>query len=507
MKTLHFLPARKGAAGLWLGALLLCSTVARAEPIPVSGKPVPGLDVFDTLMTELMETNDVSAGLLGVMKDGRIIYQHGFGWKDEGRSIPLQETAMMRLASVTKPLTAAAIRQLEQEGLLDVHVDRAFELGQTAQFPTNKILDCLSSPELGGYPPFPDPNDPGDPRLGDITVYHLLVHQGGWDRDRVPKEYTNDEWGIADDMETNMPPGRANTMRWILGKELQYDPGTATNRCAYMNDLCAFTGGCTHCDSYSNVGYLTLGLIVEQLAGEDYLSYVKRAVFGPLPWCPTSFLQQGHTLFEDAHPLEPWYDNVSQTDTNVYPPHAVVPSTYGAWDHEARLMNGGLISDTRTILKYLDSYNVGLRDPDIGKELGGIRVTESHGGDKLGTMALAYQRQDGFNFVAIFNRHQPDAGTNLSMRATLMQGLAAAATDPSMNWPETGVDGQWVRFESSATGESGSFDQPYTDLTTALQNAPSEETLNITGESDWTGTIDQVVRLRAHYGTAVIGQP
>ncbi|MDY6868689.1 MAG: aldehyde ferredoxin oxidoreductase N-terminal domain-containing protein, partial [Chloroflexota bacterium] len=41
--------------------------------------------------------------MLGVMKDGKIILERSYGWKDAGRTEPLEPDAVMRIASVTKP--------------------------------------------------------------------------------------------------------------------------------------------------------------------------------------------------------------------------------------------------------------------------------------------------------------------------------------------------------------------------------------------------------------------
>ncbi|MDY7109153.1 MAG: DUF3541 domain-containing protein, partial [Planctomycetota bacterium] len=71
--------------------------------LPIGGDPVPELAAFDRAMTAYMEANDISAGLLGVMKDGKIILERSYGWKDAGRTEPLEPDAVMRIASVTKP--------------------------------------------------------------------------------------------------------------------------------------------------------------------------------------------------------------------------------------------------------------------------------------------------------------------------------------------------------------------------------------------------------------------
>ena len=59
----------------------------------------------------------------------RSVYEKSFGWKDQGQRTALPQNVMMRLASITKPITGAAIRKLENEKLLNLD-DYVFNLGQ-----------------------------------------------------------------------------------------------------------------------------------------------------------------------------------------------------------------------------------------------------------------------------------------------------------------------------------------------------------------------------------------
>jgi len=78
---------------------VLLAAVTCAAQIPVRGVPVPELSWLDSEMTQLMEDNDISGGLLGIMRNGVIIYQRGFGWHDEARTIGMPENALVRVAS------------------------------------------------------------------------------------------------------------------------------------------------------------------------------------------------------------------------------------------------------------------------------------------------------------------------------------------------------------------------------------------------------------------------
>lgn len=67
----------------------------------------------------------IEAGLLpgavcGVFLDGRPVFTYVSGYADVERKILLKENAVFRLASMTKPVTAAAALLCEDRGLLHI---------------------------------------------------------------------------------------------------------------------------------------------------------------------------------------------------------------------------------------------------------------------------------------------------------------------------------------------------------------------------------------------------
>lgn len=121
---------------------------ALGAALPVTGVPDGQLSWVDQAMTNFMATNGISGGLIGIMRNGDVIFQRGYRWKDEARTIAMPENALVRLASCTKPITAAAIRKLEaagQLGLLGLN-SHAFALGQTPP----GIINIAPFAELGG---------------------------------------------------------------------------------------------------------------------------------------------------------------------------------------------------------------------------------------------------------------------------------------------------------------------------------------------------------------------
>ena len=112
----------------------------------------------------------------------------------------------------------------------------------------------------------------GDRRLGDITVEHLLRHQGGWDETVEPlydpmlnELYVSRQYNVTDIAgELGKHGGRlerADIMRYVLRQPLAFAPGSRV--------------------AHSNFGYSLLGRVIEAASGHDYHAYVRRHVLVP----------------------------------------------------------------------------------------------------------------------------------------------------------------------------------------------------------------------------------
>lgn len=355
--------------------LLVCASVFSGEPlvhaadrpcVPIKGFSQPDLSAFDAIMVELICAEQISAAVMGMMIDGKIVAQRSYGWVDDERTKALPSDAMMRIASITKPLVAAVVRDLIDDGLLKLE-NRAFDVDQDG----GGILPVQPFPSLS------------DERVKEITIEHLLLHRGGWDRGEAG-DLTYREVQIAQAMDMQCPPGRDATIRYILGQPLQFMPGER--------------------DSYSNIGYLALGLIVEHVTGEDLVDEIHKRVLSPIGVQRTE-LRLGRTFRADSCEREPPYDD-GLLAVNVFDPQGPrVPRPYGGWHHEARVGQGGLVTTTETLLKVLDDRVIS--GPNIGKhrtrdEESGWR--RNHTGGLHGLNAIARQRGDGVHYVVIVNK-------------------------------------------------------------------------------------------------------
>jgi CubicO group peptidase (beta-lactamase class C family) len=89
---------------------------------PIQGIAEPTLEPLDEAVLEYMMDEEMPGGAVTVAYRERVIYDKGFGFArlqaDPIIIEPMTAGHLMRLASVSKPITRAAIRQLQADGLL-----------------------------------------------------------------------------------------------------------------------------------------------------------------------------------------------------------------------------------------------------------------------------------------------------------------------------------------------------------------------------------------------------
>jgi len=466
----------------WSAALTVACAAAlglarpAAAQLPVTGVPVPQLSTFDDAMQQYMARRAIGAGVLAVMRDGIVIYQRGFG--HDLANNPLPENAPMRIASVEKPITAAVVRTLASAGYFSLN-DHVFNVGQPGG-------GALNIAPWGGL---------GDTRIADITIQNILDHRAGWDRDAFLDPQFRARL-IAQEMGVPSPPGRTNTVRWMLSQQLQYAPGTPS--C----DQDGQPPGCYPGDMYSNFGYMVLGLIVEQEYGQTLQIALRQLVLTTDLWVPGTELFFGRTFRPDQSPREPFYWTADMVES-VFDPGGLVPKTYGGWEHEVLAGHGNLVASAAPLLRFADKYTC-RSGVDSGLPLNGSRVAGGHLGFFSGTSTAMIQRADGINIVVLFNRKHENGEEHYA--GELADSIATLIDAGSLTWPTFDVEGFWVDFNLPLQAAVGSFDDPFRSMSNAIIGTFAGTKLRIKpGVSQWTGTIGQKMRLDAPFGAAVIG--
>ncbi len=457
-------------------AATACAFAASAafSQLPVAGLPVPELQIFDNVMQSYMQGEGINSGVLAVSVQGRVVYQRGFG-----AGVP--ENTPMRLASVEKPICSAAIQRLVIEGAISLD-DFAFNLGQ----PGGGILNIT---------PW---NGIVDDRLLDITVRHLLNHQGGWDRDTAaigdPQFKTMQ---IAQAMGIPSPAGPDDIIRYMLSQPLQYTPG--------MNACTTPQGAPFYC--YSNFGYMVLGRIVEVVSGMPLLTYYRTRILTSSMWVPNGEILRGRTFAANQSPREPTYQCTNCSVTNVFNPGGpLVANPYGGWHQEAFMGHGNLVASPAPLLEFMDRYQVGVQIPagtPLPPEPPGNFGGGSFNGALEGTSTCMRQRGDGINIVVLFTHW---SGVNhAGLVANLISDIISTQ---GFDWPSLAADGWWLDFNYPPGSflQVGSYTFPIRTMPQALGVGAGAKVRLKPGTSNWTGTISHRMQLDSPLGVATIGQ-
>lgn len=190
----------------------------------------PSVQKIDREMKAYMDKNGFVGAQIAVMRHDSLLYVKGYGWADKGAGVKMQPYHTLRIASVSKLITAIGIMKLQEEGVL--------KLSDTVFGPGGILAD--EDYAIGMR----------DPRMKDITIEHLLRHQAGFSsRGGDPMFQT----GVLD--------GETAIAR-TLQRKLAFAPGTSQD--------------------YSNVGFYILSLVIEKLTGQDYQHWMQHNILEPM---------------------------------------------------------------------------------------------------------------------------------------------------------------------------------------------------------------------------------
>jgi N-acyl-D-amino-acid deacylase len=201
-----------------------------------------GLHVYDDLMSDFMAEHKPPGAALAVARNGRLVYAKGFGYADLATKEPVKPESLFRIASISKPLTSAAIFRLAEGDRLSLN---------------DPVLKYVRlEPVLAAGTSL-------DPRLRSVRIRHCLQHTGGWDWKKSFEPMSGQTAKeIARRLHIDVPIKAEQIIRYTLGKPLDFDPGIKM--------------------VYSNFGYCLLGRVIEAVSGQSYESYVTSEVLEPL---------------------------------------------------------------------------------------------------------------------------------------------------------------------------------------------------------------------------------
>ncbi len=175
---------------------------------------------LEAYLKPFVETGNFTGAVL-VARKGRVLFRHAYGMTNYELQVPNSPATRFHIASVSKPFTAIAILQLEEQGRLSV-----------------------SDPVARFIPDFPN----GDR----IKLEHLLTHTSGIHNVNDLPDY---------DTFARSPHTVEQLVAKFSNLPLDFEPSSDYH--------------------YSNSNYNLLALILEKMSGESYGDYVRKHVLDP----------------------------------------------------------------------------------------------------------------------------------------------------------------------------------------------------------------------------------
>jgi N-acyl-D-amino-acid deacylase len=410
--------------GLLAGGAVAAEDVVdrdRAPEAPAACEPQ--FAACHAVLADFFERHEIPGAAVAITNRGQLAYAAGFGWADVQQREAVTPSSLFRIASVSKPITAAAVVQLAERGRLSLD-DHVFDL-------------------LRIQPHLPD-GQRFDERLRRVTIRHLLQHRGGWDRDQSFDPMFQSV-RFAELLQVPPPATADQIIRIMLGRKLDFAPGQRY--------------------AYSNFGYCLLGRVIETVTGLPYERYVQQQILAPLG---IRAMRLGKTRLEQRFVPDEvrYYDPQQGPSVFACDLGQSVPRPYGSFALEAMDAHGGWLASAADLARLAAAFDDPDNCPILGRasleqmharpaaspggdgdspavyySLGwqnrvlaaGIRVNRWHNGSLPGTTAILIRRHDGRNLVALLNTRFSPHSKNLQLE---LDRVLHRATDAVEQWPE-----------------------------------------------------------------------
>jgi len=197
-------------------------------------------------MQQFVDRGEIAGAVTLVGRRDRVVSLEAVGYRDLAAKAPMQPDTMFRIASMTKPITAAGIMILVDERKLSI------EDPVEKHLPEFRGIQVVLKRSKEGVI-LAKPSRP-------ITVRDLLTHTSGMPGGLPPE--------LAD-LYLKRDRTLAEAVRAFAKRPLDFEPGTKW--------------------AYCNVGIDTLGRIIEVASGQSYEAFLEERVFRPLGMVDTCF--------------------------------------------------------------------------------------------------------------------------------------------------------------------------------------------------------------------------
>jgi len=284
-------------AGILAAFSMLCYRTALSQTNP---NPNAALDAY--IQSEMTAERLPGVSTV-IVKDGKIVWMKSYGFADVGNAVPVRDSTVFLLASISKVFTGTAMMQLHEQGVIDLDDDVNPHLPFTLQIP--------------GFSSTP------------VTFRHLMTHTSS----------IQDNYLVMDNYYDNPDP----TISLADCMERYFSPSGADYN-ATANFLANAPGTVYE---YSNIATALNGYLVERISGMPFDSFCNANIFDALCMHKTRWHFADFDSAEVARPYQ-------FTGGNYLPyPH------YGFADYPDGQLRSNTLDMANFMIAYLNSGTLG----------------------------------------------------------------------------------------------------------------------------------------------------
>jgi len=340
-KLWHTVAALAMGASLTFGQVLHADTrwPEQADGAAAAGFAPETIEQLDAAMEKLVSDQDVAGIIWLLAKDGKIATFETAGMGSIEDKLPMEQDALFRIYSMTKPVTGVALMMLHEQGLWDF------------DDPVSKFV-----PELANLQVMVRHNEAGEMELEPLT------------RQPTMRELLNHSAGFGYGLSGNDPVNNMFRDRNVLAAT------DLNDMIARMSDIpLLFQPGE---EWYYSIAVDIQGYIVEKLSGQRFGEFLDQKIFTPLGMNDTAFYVQeaDRARFADVYR---WDREQNKLMRNEERPDR--PSYFDATRLESG--GGGLVASTHDYARFLQMFIT-------GGELDGARIISQQSIDMMGSNTL-----------------------------------------------------------------------------------------------------------------------
>jgi CubicO group peptidase (beta-lactamase class C family) len=254
-----------------LAVLLLAASAVAALLLSAQDITHAPTSSLAAVLQPFVDSGALAGAVTLVADKDHVLSLEAVGFADIAAHQPMPTNALFWIASLSKPMTAAALMLLVDEGL--VRLDDPVET-YLPEFKDQWLAVAQKKHEVR----LKRPTRP-------VTVRHLLSHTSGMPFKSAMEEPTFDRLPLRD------------AVRSYAMTPLQFEPGSQYQ--------------------YSNAGFNTAGRIIEVVSALPYEEFMRTRLFMPLGMTDTTFWPNNAQLTRLAKPYQPNADQTGLEETTV----------------------------------------------------------------------------------------------------------------------------------------------------------------------------------------------